>query len=151
LFCIKNQSFYFLKTGLAARINNSKIIMKTTIEISIECKGQAVGTLGWFNSMMSDASFVIKESKDGRPAMFLKAKNSAGTGWAYSFLCKKATGYDEPYNYNLTSDGFACEIPESDGNVSGFSDYPLTPACRKAVKEMINKATDAFREWWNEN
>lgn len=125
--------------------------MTNNIEIKIECKGQSVGTLGWFNSLMQDASFVIKESRDGRPAMFLKAKNKGGDGWAYSFLCKKKAAKDEFFGYNLTSDGFLCEIPESDCAFSGFSDYPLTPACRSKVCEMIEKATDAFREWWSEN
>lgn len=125
--------------------------MTHTIEIKIECKGDAVGTLGWFNSLMKDASFVIKESKNGQPAMFLKARNKGDNGWAYSFLCKKAIANEDPTAYNETNDGYWCEIPEGDGYISGFSDYPLTPACRKAVKEMIEKAKDEFSDWWENN
>lgn len=122
--------------------------MKTTIEIKIECKGQAIGTLGWFNSMMRDASFVIKEGKTGLPCMFLKTKNKAGNGWDYSFIAKKWDGKENPEGYNLSGDGFISEIPEGDGYYYGFSDYPLTPACREKVSEMIQKGTDIFREWW---
>lgn len=125
--------------------------MRHTIEIKIECKGDAVGTLGWFNSLMKDASFIIKESKNGGPAMFLKARNKADTGWAYSFLCKKATLNEDPFGYKETSDGYWCEIPEGNAYESGFSDYPLTPACRKAVIEMIEKAKDEFADWWENN
>ena len=123
--------------------------MTTTIEIKIECKGQAIGTLGWFNSMMQDASFVIKEGKSGAPCMFLKAKNKGGDGWAYSFIAKKWDEREDPYGYLLSDDGFLSEISEGDPFASGFSNYPLTPACKIKVEEMIQKGTDAFREWWN--
>jgi len=31
---------------------------------------------------------------------------------------------------------------------NGLFDVPLTPACREAVKDMINKAKEIFVEWW---
>ena len=35
--------------------------MTTTIEIKIECKGQAIGTLGWFNSMIQKGTDAFRE------------------------------------------------------------------------------------------
>jgi hypothetical protein len=39
-------------------------------------------------------------------------------------------------------------LPESDIGYNGLFDVPLTPACREAVKDMINKAKEIFVEWW---
>ncbi len=121
--------------------------METSIEIKIECKGHAVGTLGWFNSVMANSEFVIKNSQKGTPAMFLKTTDKEGKV-KYSFLCEKYNPKKDPFGYKITSDDYACEIPTGDGYVSGLFDFPLTQACKKAVEEVIIKAKDIFAEWW---
>lgn len=121
--------------------------MKKIIEIKVECKGAAVGTLGWFNSIIKDSEFVIKNCKDGTPAIFLKTKREDDK-FDYRFLCKKYNQSEDPTGYNITNDGYACEIPEGDTYISGLFNIPLTPACKKAVKELIIKAKDVFAEWW---
>jgi len=117
------------------------------IEVKIECKGDAVGTLGWFSAMMGRSEFVIKNNQTGSPAMFLKTTEDDGKV-KYSFLCKKWDKRENPYGYRITGDDYLCEIPESINDCEGFSKYPLTPACREAVEEMINKAKASFAEWW---
>lgn len=121
--------------------------MTHNIEIKIECKGSAVGTIGWFNSIMEKSEFVIKNNKSGVPAIFLRTMNADGTD-KHRFLCRKADSTTYP-DYNITDDGYACEIAEGDGyNAYGFVNHPITPACRKAVEDMIDKAKDVFAEWW---
>ncbi len=46
--------------------------MVHNVEVKIECKGDAAGPLGWFSVMMERSEFVIKNGKNGSPAMFLK-------------------------------------------------------------------------------
>lgn len=121
--------------------------MTHNIEIKVECKGSAAGTLGWFNSILEKSEFVIKNNKAGAPAIFLKTTEDDGRA-KYSFLCKKWNQREDPYGYRTTDDGYLCEIPESNFDCHGFSDYPLTPACKKAVEDMISKAKDVFAEWW---
>ena len=93
--------------------------MTNQIEIKIECKGKAVGTLGWFNSMMQDAELVVKETKDGTPGMFLKAKNKGGEGWAYSFICKKFLNNTDTEGYNTTNDYIKYIYAEQDNQFIG--------------------------------
>ena len=121
--------------------------MENTIEIKIECKGAAAGTLGWFNSIMQHSEFVVKNSNTGTPAIFLKTTEENGKE-TYRFLCKKWDGRSDPFGYRLTGDNYLCELPESDIGYNGLFDVPLTPACREAVKDMINKAKEIFVEWW---
>lgn len=121
--------------------------MVHNVEVKIECKGDAAGTLGWFSAMMERSEFVIKNGKTGSPAIFLKTTDEDGKV-KHAFLCKKYDQRENPYGYRITGDGYMCEIPESINDCTGFSDYPLTPACREAVKEMIDKAKDIFAEWW---
>jgi hypothetical protein len=44
--------------------------MTHTFEIKVQCKGDAVGTLGWLNSLLADGELVVKPSKDGTPGLF---------------------------------------------------------------------------------
>jgi hypothetical protein len=122
--------------------------MKTTIEIKIECKGEAVGTLGWFNSIMQKSELVIKNTKKGTPAMFLKTPTKDGT-FAYQFICEKAVTTEDNSGYIETNDGFVKIYAEqTNGYLDCFSNYPLTPACKIKVKEMIDLALEKFTEWW---
>lgn len=126
--------------------------MKNTIEIKVECKGVAVGTLGWFNSIIKDSELVIKNCKDGTPGMFLKAPTVKGDDMAYTFICKKAKGWEDAqyYDYNENT-GIKRVYPVENDMAYGFSGYPLTPACEKKVKELIDLACEQFLEWWENN
>ena len=121
--------------------------MKNTIEIKIEDKGHAVGTLGWFKKLMENSELVIKENVDGIPSMYLKTTDDKGET-KYRFLCRKWDEFSNPTGYRLTGDNYLCEIPQSRGQVSGLFNVPLTPACKKAVEELIQSAKEAFADWW---
>ena len=124
--------------------------MKNVIEIKIECKGDAAGTLGWFNSIMQKSELVIKNCKDGEPGMFLKTPTKDDK-MDYEFICKIWNKNSNPDGYNMPfGHKIICVYPEAEYYNHGFSDYPLTPACKAKVQEMINMAIDKFLEWWNE-
>lgn len=130
----------------------------STIEIKLQIKGHATGTLGWFKAWIEDAELVIRKTRFGIPGLFLHEKhnrkgeeNKAHEG--NSWLCHVATDSDYdtgcrartingikyvyPYVY---APGWASE--------SSLIDYPVTPACEKAVQEFIDKAVEKFAEWY---
>lgn len=123
--------------------------MVNTIEIKIECKGQAAGTLGWLNSIISSGDLVIKENKDGVPAMFLKVGEKG-----YYFICRKYQPSDADGNHarydKYPNDILAC-FPVSNEYQYGFVDYTLTDAAEQKAKEFINLAVEKFQEWWENN
>jgi len=121
--------------------------MKTNVEIKIECKGEAVGTLGWFNSIMNKSEFIIKNSNTGTPAIFLKTVEEDGKV-TYRFLCKKLDNKTNPLGYRLTSDDYLCEVVDNSPIGDGLFGVPLTPACKQAVEDMITTAKEVFKEWW---
>lgn len=126
--------------------------MKTSIEIRIENKGHMLGTLGWFKEIMNRSEFVIGETTNGTPAIFLKTTDDDGKV-KYSFLCEKFNDKKNPFGFKLigfklTSDDYLCEIAEGHGYVPGLFNFPLTPACKKAAEEMIMRAKEAFKEWF---
>ena len=121
--------------------------MKTSIEIRIENKGHMLGTLGWFKEIIDRSEFVIRETAKGTPAMFLKTTDDDGKV-KYSFLCEKFNDNKDPFGFKLTSDDYLCEIAEGHGYVTGLFNCPLTPACKNAVDEMIMRAKEAFKEWF---
>lgn len=121
--------------------------MKTSIEIRIENKGHMLGTLGWFKEIMNRSEFVIRETTKGTPAIFLKTTDDDGKV-KYSFLCEKFNDNKDPFGLKLTGDGYLCEIAEGNDYVTGLFNFPLTPACKKAVEEMIMRAKEAFKEWF---
>ena len=121
--------------------------MKTNVEIKIECKGEAVGTLGWFNSIMNKSEFIIKNSNTGNPAIFLKTVEEDGKV-TYRFLCKKLDNKTNPLGYRLTSDDYLCEVVDNSPIGDGLFGVPLTPACKQAVEDMITTAKEIFKEWW---
>lgn len=127
----------------------------TKIEIKIECKGQAVGTLGWLNSKLEESELVIKNTKSGTPGMFLKLKldnADVKNQFEYLFICKKVLNLFDTEGYQNTSDLIIYVFPEEDGQFYfGLFNNPLTPACTKKVKELIASAVDQYREWWNNN
>ena len=120
--------------------------MKTQIEIKIEDKGAATGTLGWFKKLMENSELVIRKNANGTPGMYLKTVDDKGDV-KYRFLCRKWDGFSDPFGY-ITSDNYLCEIPQGRNGVVGLFNVPLTPACKKAVEEFIQSAKEAFAEWW---
>lgn len=125
--------------------------MKNTIEIKIECKGKVVGTLGWFNSIMNESEFVIKETKTGLPGMFLKLKNAdKKDGFDYKFICKPwNSNQEDPSCYRENGRYLWVYVVSDEFSYTyGFTDYPLTPACENKVDEMIEQALEKFIEWW---
>ena len=120
--------------------------MKTQIEIKIEDKGHALGTLGWFKKLMENSELVIRKNANGTPGMYLKTVDDKGDV-KYRFLCRKY-GFSDPSGYRLTNDNYLCEIPHGRGGVAGLFNMPLTPACKKAVETLINEAKEAFADWW---
>lgn len=123
--------------------------MKNLIEIKIECKGNAVGTLGWFNSIIEKSELTIKNCKDGTPAIFLKTPIEEGK-FKHKFICGVWDGLSDPAYYNQ-QDSFIWIFPKGDGFVHGFFDNALTPACKLKVEEFIDLAVEKFKEWWNNN
>lgn len=128
--------------------------MKNTIEIKIECKGNAVGTLGWFNSIIENSELAIKETKNGSPGMFLKGIAKDGKTTSYQFICKVRSNInndDDAHLDTYLSGKYSAVQAESTDYIDGFSDYPLTPACLKKVNEFIEMAVEKFAEWWENN
>ena len=120
--------------------------MKTQIEIKIEDKGHALGTLGWFKKLMENSELVIR-NENGLPGIYLKTTDDKGY-IEYRFLCRKWDELNDSEFYRLTYDDYLCVKPQGYGQISGLFDVALTPACYKAVEALINEAKEAFADWW---
>lgn len=120
--------------------------MKTQIEIKIEDKGHALGTLGWFKKLMENSELVIR-NENGLPGIYLKTTDEKGDV-KYRFLCRKWDELNDSEFYRLTYDDYLCVKPQGYGQISGLFDVALTPACYKAVEALINEAKEAFADWW---
>ena len=120
--------------------------MKTQIEIKIEDKGHALGTLGWFKKLMETSELVIR-NENGLPGIYLKTTDEKGY-IDYRFLCRKWDELNDSYFYKLTFDDYLCVKPQGYDKESGLFNMPLTPACYKAVEALINEAKEAFADWW---
>lgn len=122
------------------------------IEIKVENKGFAKGTLGWFNEILSRSELIIRETKTGTPAMWLKTKKLNSEDFDFEIICKAFLEYSETEGYRM--DGNIAYVYAENRSCNfevGFSDYALTPACKKAVEELINKAVVEFSTWFAEN
>lgn len=131
--------------------------MTHNFEIKVQCKGDAVGTLGWLNSLLADGELVIKNTKDGVAGMFFhyfhdKQGNETKPNEGNTFICKPIISYDGEYEYEQEPVNGAllkCVYPVSDEHACGFVDYPLTPAAKEKLTEFLEKAKEQFVEWWN--
>lgn len=123
--------------------------MKNTIEIKIECKGEAVGTLGWFNSIIEKSELVIKNRKNGLPGMFLVTNNEDKTISTRFVCCVKDSEEDEMY-FKVVKDNYIRVYNQVDdyGYKNGLFNFPLTPSCSKKVVEFLDSAVEKFAEWW---
>jgi hypothetical protein len=116
------------------------------INVIFELSNYPIGTLGWILNIIDNSELVISDRGSELPAIFLKTDNGDGT-YTYRFLCKKATE-DTNSSFVLTDDGYACAYPQNSHDMVGFEKNPLTPACKKAVEDLIMDAKDVFAEWW---
>ena len=124
--------------------------MTYNFEIKVQCKGNAVGTTGWLNSILENSELIVKNTKSGTPGLFMFEKNAQekkGT-----FICsvtndERSYGYSE---YNIKGVNIFCVYPVSDqyGFEYGFIDYPLTPSALEIATEFLEKARDQFVNWW---
>ena len=78
--------------------------MKTNIEITVENKGIANGTLGWFNKILNESTLVIANTKSGDPAIWLKCLDKSNK-IALTLICTTISrnGYDD-IHYNIIDD-----------------------------------------------
>ena len=120
--------------------------MKTQIEIKIEDKGHALGTLGWFKKLMENSELVIR-NENGLPGIYLKTTDEKGDV-KYRFLCRKWDELNDSKFYRLSFDDYLCVKPQGYDKENGLFNVPLTPACYKAVEALINEAKEAFADWW---
>lgn len=120
--------------------------MKTQIEIKIEDKGHALGTLGWFKKLMENSELVIR-NENGLPGIYLKTTDEKGDV-KYRFLCRKWDELNDSEFYRLSFDDYLCVKPQGYDKENGLFNMPLTPACYKAVEALINEAKEAFADWW---
>jgi len=116
------------------------------LKAEFEYPEYSIGTLNWFNDILNHSKFAITNAIDGFLAIYLITDNGGGI-YTHSFLCRKATD-DTNSSYMLTDDGYACAYPQQTCELVGFEKEPLTPACKKAIEELIMKAKEIFAEWY---
>jgi len=132
--------------------------MTHRFEIRIQCKGHAVGTLNWLNSILSDGELVIKNNKEGVPALFFHdfhdKNGSANTEQqGNTFICRVRQSDDGEvqYFYNYVEKlgvSLSCCYEVSTDDRYGFVDYPLTPAAFDKLSEFLDAAYEHFANWW---
>jgi hypothetical protein len=128
-------------------MKTEKFTAKNGLDITIEDGDKMVGTMDWFNNLMAKSKFIICPKPDGEPALYLKTINREEEE-EYRLLC--ARRYQERDDVRETEDGYiypyAYEV--GDDYKYGLFTHPLTPAAAEEVEEMIFKAVEAFKEWW---
>ena len=124
----------------------TKFKSKSGLEITIKDSDKMVGTMDWFNDLMAKSEFVIRPRPDGLPALYLKTIN--GNEEECKLLCTKKC--QERDDVRETEDGYIYPYSISFGNDYryGLFTHPLTPTAEEEVEEMILKAVEAFKEWW---
>jgi hypothetical protein len=127
-------------------MKTEKFKSKNGIEITIENCDEMVGTMDWFNDLMSRSEFVIRPRPDGVPALYLKIAH--GNEEECKLLCTKKS--QERDDVRETEDGYIYPYPCTFGNDyrCGLFTHPLTPAAEEEVEKMIQQAVEAFKEWY---
>lgn len=127
-------------------MKTERFTSKNSLEITIEDGDKMVGTMDWFNNLMAKSEFVIRPKPDGLPALYLKTIN--GNEEECKLLCTKK--YCERDDVRVTEDGYMYLYPCAFGNdyKYGLFTHPLTPTAEEEVEKMIQKAVDAFKEWY---
>jgi hypothetical protein len=105
-----------------------------------------IGTMDWFNSLMDKSEFVIRPRPDGLPALYLKITH--GNEEEFKLLCTKKC--QERDDVRETEDEYIYPYPYEVGDdyKYGLFTHPLTPAAEEEVENMLQKAVEAFKEWW---
>jgi len=119
---------------------------KNGLKIIVEDRNEMIGTMDWFNDLMAKSEFVIRPRPDGLPALYLKIVYEKVE--EYKLLCTRR--YQERDDVRETEDGYMYPYPCTFGNDYryGLFAHPLTPAAEEEVEKMIQKAVDAFKEWY---
>lgn len=128
--------------------------MKLNFEINVECKGNAAGTLGWLNEILSRTELVIKNNKDGVSSLFAKTKRIDSDKPIYQFICKvdhQNTNHDDCWLYDQkTYKNTRLSVIKiyEDMECDGFFGLKLTPAAENKFEDFLDKACERFAEWW---
>ena len=119
---------------------------KNGLKIIVEDRNEMIGTMDWFNDLMSRSEFIIRPRPDGLPALYLKTIN--GNEEECKLLCTKKC--QERDDVRETEDGYIYPYSISFGNDYryGLFTHPLTPTAEEEVEKMIQKVVDAFKEWY---
>ncbi len=124
----------------------AKFTAKNGLKITVEDGDKMVGTMDWFNDLMSRSEFVIRPRPDGLPVLYLKIAH--GNEEECKLLCTKKS--QERDDVRETEDGYIYPYPYAIGNDYryGLFAHPLTPAAEEEVENMLQKAVEAFKEWY---
>ena len=127
-------------------METEKFKAKNGLEITVENRKEMVGTMDWFNNLMAKSEFVIRPRPDGLPALYLKITH--GNEEEFKLLCTKK--YQESDEFRETEDEYIYPYSYSFGNDYryGLFTYPLTPTAEEEVENMLQKAVEAFKEWY---
>jgi hypothetical protein len=127
-------------------METEKFKAKNGLEITVENRKEMVGTMDWFNNLMAKSEFVIRPRPDGLPALYLKITH--GNEEEFKLLCTKKC--QERDDVRETEDEYIYPYPYEVGDdyKYGLFTHPLTPAAEEEVENMILKAVEAFKEWW---
>ena len=127
-------------------MKTEKFTAKNGLDITIEDGDKMVGTMDWFNNLMAKSEFIIRPKPDGEPALYLKTINREEE--EFKLLCTKKC--QERIDVRETEDGYIYPYPCTFGNDYryGLFAHPLTPAAEEEVEDMLQKAVEAFKEWY---
>ena len=127
-------------------METEKFKAKNGLEITVENRKEMVGTMDWFNNLMAKSEFVIRPRPDGLPALYLKITH--GNEEEFKLLCTKKC--QERDDVRETEDGYIYPYPYEVGDdyKYGLFTHPLTPAAEEEVENMLQKAVEAFKEWY---
>ncbi len=119
---------------------------KNGLEIAIESSDKMVGTMDWFNDLMAKSEFIIRPKPNGEPALYLKTINREEE--EYRLLCTKK--HYERNDVRVTDNGYIYPYPYEVGDdyKYGLFTHPLTPTAEEEVENMLQKAVEAFKEWY---
>jgi hypothetical protein len=122
-------------------------------EIKVECKGSAVGTLGWLNEKLAKTELVIKKTSTGVLGMFGKEENPENPEKpVYNFITKIAPNTYancEAYHLETVSKTHLLSTNMYENEYEfGYFNVKLTPAAENVAKEFLEKACAAFVNYW---
>jgi len=120
-------------------------------EVKIDCKGSAVGTLGWLNEVLSNSKLVIKNTKSGSVGLFMKTLKKDGV-IDTNFICSVYNGnkyiYDTHEIKRYSNTDIKSIFVYNEEYQFGLFDHPLTPASYNKCSEFLDKCCETFTLWW---